>query len=275
MRWGPAIRDGLQAPRCPAGATESDAARRGRQPGTPGAPAQRELLGHLAHELKSPLHTIGAYAEMLQEGSVDPAARNEFFAVITSESQRLATLIDTLVDLSNIEAGALVPQRGPVRIDALVKELVGTFDTAARGKAIDVVVSSPGPIPAVLADSQLLAVALRNLLANAIQYTPRGGRVEVRVGAARGTITVEIADSGIGIHPDDRPQVFDKFFRGRAPEVRQQPGSGLGLALAERLVALHGGGLEVESAPGVGSTFRLTLPGERAVPSGVELREAR
>jgi two-component system sensor histidine kinase VicK len=232
------------------------------------------VLTHLGHELKSPLHTIRAYSEVLREGGVDAATRNEFFAVIGAETQRLANLIDTLVDLSKIDSGDLVPQRGALRVDAVLAAEVRAAAAAACSKSIDLAAGLPATLPAVLGDADLLAVALRNLLSNAIQYTPCGGRVDVRANATDETLTVEIADTGIGIHPDDRPQVFQRFFRGRAPEVRKHPGSGLGLALVERIVALHGGTLAVESELGRGSTFRLSLPAAgSAAPESFPARE--
>lgn len=229
-----------------------------------------EFLSHISHELKSPLNTIRSYAEMLLEGSVDRAAtQKEFFNVITEESCRLAKLIDNLLDLSKIDRGALVPQRARLRLESLVGELVRAAEPQARAKGIQLAARVPSNLPTAFADKDLVGVALNNLLANALKYTPEGGRVQVRASHDEGTVCIEVEDSGIGIPPEERERVFEKFYRGASTEVRKQPGTGLGLALARQIVVLHGGTLTVDGAPGRGSTFRIVLP-----VGGREQREA-
>ena len=124
-------------------------------------------------------------------------------------------------------------------------------------------------LPPVFVGPQLIRQALANLISNAIKYTPAGGRVQVRAASQDESLVVEVEDSGPGIAPEEQKLVFEKFFRGSSPEVRKQPGSGLGLALARQIVQLHGGQLTLESQPGRGSTFRIVLP-----LGGREQREA-
>jgi len=229
-----------------------------------------EFLSHISHELKSPLNTIRSYAEMLNDGSVDRAeTRKEFFNVITEESCRLAKLIDNLLDLSKIDTGALVPQRARLRPDALLHELLRAAEPQARSRGLELQVKIPPNLPSAFGDKDLVGVAVSNLISNAIKYTPAGGHVQVRAASEDDSLIIEVEDTGIGIRPEDRQHVFEKFFRGTSPEVRKQSGTGLGLALAQQIVQLHGGQLTLDSAPGRGSTFRIVLP-----LGGREQREA-
>ena len=232
--------------------------------------AAAEFLSHISHELKSPLNTIRSYAEMLNDGSVDrPETRKEFFNVITEESCRLAKLVDNLLDLSKIDTGVLVPSRGRLRADALLQELLRAAEPQARSKGLQLHAKVPPNLPTIFGDKDLVGVAVSNLISNAIKYTPAGGEVQVRATSDEESLVIEVQDSGIGIRPEDRNHIFEKFFRGSGPEVRKQPGTGLGLALAQQIVVLHGGRLGVETQPGRGSTFRIVLP-----LGGREQREA-
>ena len=229
-----------------------------------------EFLSHIAHELKSPLSTIRSYSEMLQDGSIEkPDTRREFFNVITDETSRLAKLIDNLLDLSKLDTGALTPKKARLRADALVQELLRACEPQARAKGLQLQGKVPPNLPTVFGDKDLIGVAVSNLISNAIKYTPSGGRVQVRAVAEDESLVIEVEDSGIGIRPEDRAHLFEKFFRGSGPEVRKQPGTGLGLALAQQIVKLHGGQLGVDSQSGRGSTFRIVLP-----LGGREQREA-
>lgn len=243
-----------------------------REPGA-GLPAQGaflEFLSHISHELKSPLNTIRSYAEMLMDGSIEEAeTRKEFFNVITEESCRLAKLVDNLLDLSKIDAGALAPERSRLRPDSLLNELVRAAEPQARSKGLELQAEVPTNLPSAFGDKDLVAVAISNLISNAIKYTPAGGRIAVRARAEEETLVVEVQDSGIGIPRDEQKKVFEKFYRGSGRDVRQQSGTGLGLALAQQIIRLHGGTLRLDSEPGKGTTFRIDLP-----LGGKELREA-
>jgi signal transduction histidine kinase len=220
-----------------------------------------EFLSHISHELKSPLDTIRSYAEMLMDGSVArPETSKEFFNVITEESCRLAKLVDNLLDLSKIDSGVLAPHPGRLRAEALLQELVRAVEPQARAKGLTLEARLAPNLPTAYADKDLLGVAVSNLISNAVKYTPEGGRIQVRARHEDGALWIEVEDTGLGIGPEDRQRIFEKFYRAQDPKVRQQPGTGLGLALARQIVSLHGGTLQVDTEPGRGSTFRIVLP---------------
>ena len=227
----------------------------------PSEAAIGEFLSHISHELKSPLNTIRSYSEMLMDGSIDdPETRKEFFNVINEESCRLAKLIENLLDLSQLDSGSLRLQRARLRPDALLGELVRAAEPQARARDIVLDAKMAANLPTVFADKDLFGVAVNNLLSNALKYTPSGGRVTVRARGEAEALVVEVEDTGIGIPPAEQARIFEKFYRGASAEVRKQPGTGLGLALAQQIVGLHGGQLTLASQPGRGTTFRLQFP---------------
>jgi signal transduction histidine kinase len=227
----------------------------------PSDAALNEFLSHISHELKSPLNTIRSYSEMLMDGSIDdPETRKEFFNVINEESCRLAKLIENLLDLSKLDAGTLRLQKARLRPEALLGELVRAAEAQARAGGVVLEAKFAANLPTVFADKDLVAVALNNLLSNALKYTPQGGRVTVRARGEVEALVLEVADTGIGIPVEEQAHIFEKFYRGSSAEVRRRPGTGLGLALAQQIVSLHGGQLTLTSQPGRGTTFRLQLP---------------
>jgi len=227
----------------------------------PSEAAIGEFLSHISHELKSPLNTIRSYSEMLMDGSIDdPETRKEFFNVINEESCRLAKLIENLLDLSKLDSGSLALQRARLRPDALLGELVRAAEPQARARDIVLDAKLAANLPTVFADKDLVAVAISNLLSNAIKYTPAGGRVSVRARGEADALVIEVEDTGIGIPAAEQAHIFEKFYRGASAEVRKQAGTGLGLALAQQIVGLHGGQLTLVSQPGRGTTFRLQFP---------------
>jgi signal transduction histidine kinase len=134
------------------------------------------------------------------------------------------------------------------------------MQAAADEKQVDLVLSLPAKVPVIRGDKDRLHVVLTNLIGNAIKYTPDGGRVHVTCLEDGAKLSLEVKDTGIGIHPDDRDKIFDKFYRAADEQVAKLPGTGLGLAIARETVRAHGGTIELQSEPGVGSTFTILLP---------------
>jgi signal transduction histidine kinase len=218
--------------------------------------ARDELLGIVAHDLRSPLGAISMRAELLQESSSDPSARDQA-AVIDNIATRMGHLIKSMLDVTAIEAGQLAVQKAPVEVEGLVREVFDVVSMIAASKQLHLEqrVGEPGLL--VLADRERILQVLSNLLGNAIKFTPRGGRVTLSVERSGGDVVFASTDTGPGISGEHLPHVFERYWRYGA---RGTKGTGLGLFIAKSIVEAHGGKIWVESSPGHGATFRFTLP---------------
>lgn len=222
--------------------------------------SRNAFVAQATHELRTPLTNIRLYVETLVEQGEDPAARAKCLNVINAESRRLERIVGDMLSVSEIEAGALALRGGEVRLDALFEELEGDYRAQAQDKEIALGIELPPKLPVMQADRDKLMLALHNLVGNALKYTPAGGRVTVRVAAEGGVLKVDVADSGIGIRPEEQELVFEKFYRAKDKRVAGITGSGIGLALARQIARLHGGEITLKSQIDQGSTFTLTVP---------------
>ncbi len=215
---------------------------------------RRHLLGDVAHELRTPLTTIQGHLEALRDG-VLPAAP-ETFASLHDEAARLGRLVADLESLARAEAAGLSLERGPCDLASVARDVSAELADAFRAKdvALELALEPVG----VLGDPDRLAQVARNLLSNALKYTPVGGVVRVRTARADGRATLEVADAGPGIAPADLEHVFERFWRGAG--ARETVGSGIGLTVARALARAHGGDVTVRSEVGRGSAFTLSLP---------------
>ncbi|MEM9374315.1 MAG: HAMP domain-containing sensor histidine kinase, partial [Planctomycetota bacterium] len=195
----------------------------------------------------------------------------EALNVIGSESRRLERIVSDMLSVSEIEAGSLSIRVGSVRPDTLFDDLEKEYRAQAADKSIELSFDLPPKMPAFEGDRDRIAQALHNLIGNGLKYTPPGGRVDVRVDLPEaGGVTVAVADTGIGIDPEECEQIFDRFYRANDRRIAHVTGSGLGLALAREIARLHGGDITVESAIDEGSTFTFSIPGPVQTESGVE-----
>jgi len=219
-----------------------------------------QLLSTVSHELRTPLASIKGFATTLLRQDVrwDEATQREFLRIIEEESNRLEELIDNLLDMSQVEAGALRIQKEPVQLRRLVREAVEMAQR--RTETHWFVVDLPSELPRVWADPRRIRQVLNNLLENAIKYSPDGGQITVRCEVDSKRVTVSIADQGQGIPPEYLERVFDRFFQVDSANTRKMGGSGLGLAIAKGIVQAHDGAIWAEATPGQGSVFRFTLP---------------
>lgn len=218
------------------------------------------FISIISHELKTPVALIKGYAETLQreDAKWDAATVQESLAVITEEADRLADLIEKLLDASRLQAGALKLNRSEVALDALAARLVEKFKTQTTKHTLSV--EFPHNFPTVLGDEERLTQVLSNLLSNAIKYAPGGGAVTVRGRVEPEQVIISVSDEGPGIAAADLPRVFDRFYRGDFELTKRVKGTGLGLFLAKAVVEAHGGRIWVESKPGKGTTFFFSLP---------------
>ena len=223
--------------------------------------SRHEFLAQATHELRTPLTNIRLYVEeAIEAGDEDAKTRAEALNVISHESLRLERLVAELLDISELEAGARVMDKGDIRVDQLMEQLYADYLALAESKGLSLEFELPPKLPVLQGDRDKVAGALHNLLGNAIKYTPEGGRVTVRIDDDDGAIKFAIVDTGIGIGPEEQQRVYDKFFRSSDERVSAIEGTGLGLAFARQVAQMHGGDLSLESELDRGSTFTFSMP---------------
>ena len=221
---------------------------------------RRDFVANVSHEFKTPLTAIQGFAETLLGGALDDKAnRKRFMEIIREHAQRLARLTDDLLKLSRIEAGRLELESRPVSVAALVNGCVETARLKAESKGLRLTVGLPEDLPAVRGDAVQLGEVLQNLIDNALQYTPPGGRIDVTAYSNGHEVIFTVADTGIGIPEADLERIFERFYRVDAARSREAGGTGLGLSIARHIVDAHGGRIWVESAVGQGSRFRFSI----------------
>jgi PAS domain S-box-containing protein len=225
--------------------------------------ARNNFVAQVAHELRTPLTNIRLYVETaIENDKADAAIVQNALNVINQESRRLERTVSEMLSVSEIEAGSLRLRRDDVHLDVLLQETKTDFDEQAREKQITLSVSLPPKVPVVQGDRDKIALAIHNLVGNGLKYTPRGGRVSVTLSMEKAKAAIEVADSGIGIRPEEQELVFDRFYRSKDERVGKITGTGLGLTLAREIARLHGGDVTLESEINKGSTFTLWLPAE-------------
>lgn len=223
--------------------------------------SRNAFVAHVTHELRTPLTTIRLYLETLaDDGENDPAMRAKCLNVITQESRRLEHVVSEMLSVAEIEAGAMTLKWDDVRLDALFAGLKADYDALANEKKIQLAFELPPKLPVVRADRDRLAVALHNLLGNAIKYTPAGGIAKLSAKINGKTLQIDVSDTGLGIEESEHEKVFDRFYRSKDPRVHKITGTGLGLPMAREIARLHGGDITLQSQLNAGSIFTLTLP---------------
>jgi len=224
---------------------------------------KNDFVSHVSHELKTPLASLTAYAEMLCEGEADDEeTRKEFYSVIQDQAQRLNRLIEDILNVSRIESGLIKVDKKPVSLAVLIEEQLRMIKSYAEEKNIRIIAQKPIVFDQVYADKDMISQVIVNLLSNAVKYTPSGGsvKIESQVDETAGIIRVNITDTGVGIPQEEIEHVFDKFYRVGANK-NQAKGTGLGLNLVRQIVEkVHNGRVFVSSTAGVGSTFGFELP---------------
>jgi len=232
---------------------------------------RRELVANVSHDLRSPLASIQGYLETvhMKDGDLDSAERQRYVRTALQNAQRLSDLVGELFELSKLETEQVEPTIEPFSIAELVQDIVMQYEPQAEEQGVDLEADLPERHARATADIGLVERALSNLIDNAIQYTPEGGEVRVRVENETGEVRVDVADTGPGIPEDALPHIFERFYRVDKSRDRDKGGAGLGLAIAKTILELHDRTLEVESTVGDGTTFRFRLPLETtaAVPA--------
>ena len=220
---------------------------------------QAEFVAHVSHQLKTPVSLLSAVAETVSLDRIrSPEKMAHCVGIIRGQTARLSALIDRILDFSRVADTRRRFELEAVDLESLARETVDAFvdalDTPSR-----IAVANSGGSPIVAADPAALEQALLNLLDNAIKYAGHAGAITVRVGVVAGEAVIEVADQGAGIAPNDQARIFERFYRGDGAAVHRH-GFGLGLPIVREIVTAHRGTIEVVSAPGAGSTFRICLP---------------
>jgi|GEM_PF-293154 len=226
---------------------------------------RRELTAAISHDLRTPLASVRAMTEALADGVVDdPAEAQRYYATMNREIERLTRMIDDLFELARIDADALVLQRHPLPLQDIAAEVVDAMQASAQRRGIALHAEVEGAPAALSLDGARMERAVGNLVRNALEHTPRGGQVMVRVRQEGGAVVLEVTDDGEGIDPEHLPRVWDRFYRSEASRQRaadaENDGAGLGLAIVRGIVQTHGGEVGVASSPGRGATFTIRLP---------------
>jgi two-component system sensor histidine kinase KdpD len=216
------------------------------------------LLDALAHEFKTPLTSIkAASTAMLSSSMLKPEQQRELISVVDEEADRLSVLVTEAIQMARIEAGRVHLERASYPLHELVESALDKLKPMVRERSIDVNLASD--LPAVLVDRELIEIALRQLIDNALKYSPRDSAVSVAAESSDGRVIISVRDRGPGIPDEEQSRIFEKFYRAEASR-HQIPGAGLGLVIAREIIQVHGGEIWVESQPGQGSTFRFSLP---------------
>jgi len=222
---------------------------------------RRDFVANVSHEFKTPLTAIQGFAETLLAGAMDdPQNRVRFLQIILEHSRRLAHLTDDLLELSKMDADRLDLEVDRLNVVQFVQSCIDTTQRSAAEKNLRVSVNVKTSLPDIAADRRRLAEVLQNLLDNAVQYTPSGGRITVSASSERDEVEFSVSDTGIGIPKVDQPRIFERFYRVDVARSREVGGTGLGLSIAKHLVEAHGGRIWVESELGQGSRFHFTVP---------------
>jgi PAS domain S-box-containing protein len=220
-----------------------------------------EFLALVSHELRSPLNAMLGYAALLRRSGLDPQKAGQALEVIERSGKAQAQLIDDLLDTARIITGKLRLLVGPVDLRAVIEESIQTVRPSADAKGLAFSSELPPAAVQITGDASRLQQVVWNLLSNAVKFTPKGGRVKLRLERTGPLVRVSVSDTGKGISPDFQPYVFDRFRQADASSARRYGGLGLGLALVKSLVELHGGTVEVASeGEGKGATFTVALP---------------
>ena len=225
---------------------------------------RRELVANVSHDLRTPLASLSGFLETLQFKSADlsEAEKQHYLKIAWDNTQRLTTRVEELFELAKLDANEIQPQQEPFSLAELAFDVSHQFHLRARDKNIDFEVVADETVPQVSADVGMIERVLENLIDNSFKHTPEQGRIRLHLSAQRGNVEISVSDTGCGIAKEELPHVLKRFYRkiGKQDSRETRSGLGLGLAIASRIVEMHGSQLTVESDLSRGTVFRFALP---------------
>lgn len=223
---------------------------------------RRELVANVSHDLRTPLASMQGYIEtlLLKQSQLSPDEQRRYLEIAKNHSERLGRLVAKLFELAKLDSGEVQVHNEPFPIAELIQDVTQEFELTAekRGIAIETDLQNTGLF--VSADIGLIERVLENLLDNALSYTPEGGSVRLTLSATDDQVRIQVSDTGCGIPPEETARIFDRFYRVEKSRPPNAQGAGLGLAIAKRILELHGSPITVDSALNAGTTFAFALP---------------
>ena len=220
---------------------------------------RNDFVANVSHELKTPVGAISLLSEALDDAAGDEEAVRRFAGRMHRESSRLTALVQDIIELSRLQSTDIVDRAKPVDVNRVLEDAVEANRLNAENRNINVVLGGQTDAK-VFGDAAMLTTAFRNLIDNAVRYSPEGSRVGIGVRSREGMAQVAVTDQGPGIAPEEAERIFERFYRIDAARSRHTGGTGLGLSIVKHVVANHGGEVDLWSRPGQGSTFTVRLP---------------
>ncbi len=226
---------------------------------------RQEFISNVSHEIQSPLTSIRGFAGALKNDHLSADERHHYLDIIEMESTRLSRITENLLKLASLEAKEVRFEPKPYRLDRQIRTLVLACEPQWSGKQIEMDVALDEV--EVTADEDLMSQVWINLISNSIKFTPEGGRICMQLCRQNNAIGFQISDNGVGIPAEDQARVFERFYKADQSRTHaRNGGSGLGLSIAQKIVEMHHGTIGVESQPGSGATFKVSLPAEMETP---------
>jgi two-component system sensor histidine kinase ResE len=221
---------------------------------------RKDFIANVSHELRTPLALFQGYSEaLLDEFGDDPETRREMTTIIYEESMRMRRLVNDLLDLAQVESSSFTLRTQPIDVAPVVRRVARKFQSVCMDRGVALKVDAPEEPCIVAADADRMEQILTNLVDNALRHTHEGG-IQLRVSASADQVVIDVEDTGEGIAREDLPFVFERFYKADKARTRSQGGTGLGLAIVVGLVHAHGGSITVDSEPGQGTVFHVSLP---------------
>jgi two-component system phosphate regulon sensor histidine kinase PhoR len=228
------------------------------------AQIKSDFVSNVSHELRTPLALISMYSETLEMGRVNSdEKRNEYYKIISTETNRLSRIVNSILNFSKIEAGKRKYSFEKIDINKIVADALSSYEHQLKNDGFTCSFNANEDLSLINADKEALTEAIINLIDNAIKYSNEKKQIDIITGKDKNFIFVEVKDSGIGISSEDQEKIFDKFFRVTSGQVHNTKGTGLGLSLVKHIVAAHDGNIELKSKLGEGSSFRLNFPKQK------------
>lgn len=221
--------------------------------------SRRSFVANVSHELRSPLTSMRGFLEAMQDGTIPQEEYGKYLGIVIDETKRMTAMVNDLLDLARIESGQTVLKLEAFDINELIIRTLLTFEARINAANIDVNMDFGAEHTTVEADPDQIAQVIRNLIDNAIKFSPAGGMLTLKTEVSRKDVRISVQDEGVGIAPEDLPYVFDRFYKAEKAHTPSGSSTGIGLSIVKRIVEQHGQTIVAESPPGKGACFTFTL----------------